>query len=136
MARQKPLELHFVGTGLPAIASVFERHLGFDSWKVFKHADSNLKELFDPESIVYLSPESPNVLEAIDPEAVYVIGGISDNQNELKVIEGVFVCVFVFFLGFFFALSHWCSFRAQRFVTLVQWGSSTRGCRSLKIVLI
>ena len=84
MAKKKPLELHLLGVALPSLAPVFERHEGFESWKVFRHASSNLKELFDPTRIVYLSPESPNILQVIDEESVYVIGGISDNQNELK----------------------------------------------------
>lgn len=84
MASKKPLELHFLGIDGPSIGPVFDRHLGFEAWKVFKHPVMDIRELFDPAKIVYLSPESPNVLEEISEEHVYVIGGISDNHNEMK----------------------------------------------------
>lgn len=45
--------------------------------------DLNLKtesifELFDANQIVYLSPDSENLLDEIDDTKVYVIGGIVD----------------------------------------------------------
>jgi tRNA (guanine9-N1)-methyltransferase len=72
----RPVELHLVGHGQPAIAKVFQRHDGFENWKMFRHYEDDLTELFAAENIVYLSPESPNLVEDIDPSKVYVIGGI------------------------------------------------------------
>ena len=84
-ADTRPLDLHFVGVDVPLVAKAFERHQGYQQWKVFRHSAADVRDLWDPASIVYLSPESPNVLEEVDETKVYVIGGISDNQNELKV---------------------------------------------------
>ena len=40
-------------------------------------------ELFPTESLVYLTADSPNVLESVDPKKVYIMGGIVD-RNRLK----------------------------------------------------
>lgn len=39
-----------------------------------------LEELYDADEIVYLSPDSDNVLETLDPACVYVVGGIVDRS--------------------------------------------------------
>lgn len=36
------------------------------------------EDLFQPEDIIYLSPDSENVLTSLDPRKIYVIGGIVD----------------------------------------------------------
>ena len=56
---------------------------GFDDWKLFQ-AEKPFYELFPKPDIVYLSPESPNVLREIDHSKVYIIGGLVDH-NRLKV---------------------------------------------------
>jgi hypothetical protein len=113
--RQKvppPVELHLLGLQQPALAPVFAKHEGFDKWKLFKHDSCILTDVFDAKRIVVLSPESQNLLQEIDKEAIYVIGGwkracgevliffffffffplkknqkgISDNQNDMKVL--------------------------------------------------
>jgi len=71
--------------------------VGFESWKVFSTEKSFLEE-FDKEKLIYLSPESPHVLQVIDPEKacafleenfstnflqIYIVGGIVDH-NRLK----------------------------------------------------
>ncbi len=81
----RPLELHLVGDEDPPMASVFEKHEGFERWKVFRHGPGKtVMGLFESGRVVILSPESPNVLQELDREDVYVIGGISDNQNDMK----------------------------------------------------
>jgi len=55
---------------------------GYINWTVRKEEKSYL-ELFPKEEIVYLSSESPNVLEKIESNKVYVIGGLVDH-NRLK----------------------------------------------------
>ncbi|NXU06615.1 TM10B methyltransferase, partial [Buphagus erythrorhynchus] len=37
-------------------------------------------DLFPSETIVYLTPDSENVLEDIDPDKVYVLGGLVDES--------------------------------------------------------
>ena len=39
-----------------------------------------LLEVFDHTDIVYLSPDSPNVLENVDPAKVYILGGLVDEH--------------------------------------------------------
>ncbi len=80
-----PVALHLLGDDAPDMARVFVKHEGFERWKLFRHsAKEKLTDAFEERRIVVLSPESPNVLEELDREDVYVIGGISDNQNDMK----------------------------------------------------
>lgn len=37
-------------------------------------------EYFSPESVVYMTPDSPNALTDLDPTKVYVIGGLVDEH--------------------------------------------------------
>jgi len=36
--------------------------------------------LFDPDEVVYLTPDSPNELDQLNKDKVYVIGGLVDHQ--------------------------------------------------------
>eukprot|EP00742_Colponemidia_sp_Colp-10_P004182 GILJ01004461.1.p1 GENE.GILJ01004461.1~~GILJ01004461.1.p1 ORF type:complete len:382 (-),score=93.49 GILJ01004461.1:83-1228(-) len=52
---------------------------GANKWKV--HCEEKpIWELFDKSQLVYLSPDSPNILTSLDKEKVYVIGGLVDRQ--------------------------------------------------------
>ncbi|GFT24953.1 hypothetical protein NPIL_474111 [Nephila pilipes] len=51
---------------------------GFSSYVVEMTAEAP-EDLFDSEHIIYLSPDSENVLETLDSNRVYVIGGIVDD---------------------------------------------------------
>ena len=42
-----------------------KRIVGFDAWKVFMHSDPVLS-IFEPEQLVYLTPDSENTMEEID----------------------------------------------------------------------
>jgi hypothetical protein len=80
-----PLELHVVGDEDAPMAAVFEKHEGFERWKLFRHGrGKTVTDVFGSDRIVLLSPESSNVLQELNREDVYVIGGISDNQNDMK----------------------------------------------------
>lgn len=57
-------------------------HSGWSNWKVFRHADP-VEKAFPIEKLVYLTPDSDNLLEVLDHDKVYVIGGIVDD-NQLK----------------------------------------------------
>ncbi|XP_055948398.1 uncharacterized protein LOC129981548 [Argiope bruennichi] len=51
---------------------------GFSSYIVDMTPEAP-EDLFDSENIIYLSPDSENVLETLDSNKVYVIGGIVDD---------------------------------------------------------
>ena len=48
---------------------------GFGNWKFFLE-DKKLLEKFEEEKdkIIYLSPDSPNILENVEDDKIYVIG--------------------------------------------------------------
>ncbi|XP_053321774.1 tRNA methyltransferase 10 homolog B [Spea bombifrons] len=56
---------------------------GFMNYLVDKTEDGFL-DIFPLETIIYLTPDSENVLEAIDPENVYVLGGLVDESVQKK----------------------------------------------------
>lgn len=53
-----------------------------ESWKVFRH-EQPFYEVFDKSQLVYLSPDSPNVLEDLKANEIYVIGGLVDDNKLL-----------------------------------------------------
>lgn len=50
---------------------------GVSGWEVATHEQS-FDRAFDKSRIVYLTPDSSNVLHELDPQNVYVIGGLVD----------------------------------------------------------
>ncbi|XP_029650086.1 tRNA methyltransferase 10 homolog B [Octopus sinensis] len=56
---------------------------GFQNY-LWDVCDESYTELFPKEDIVYLSPDSENVLFTIDPEKVYIIGGLVDESIQKK----------------------------------------------------
>lgn len=102
---ERPLGIHLTSLG-GDIGSTLNSLADFAAWKVgkirirlchtltavalifsyvkfFKH-DEDFLSIFDKERVVYLTPDSENVLDTIDPESIYVMGGIVDH-NRLKV---------------------------------------------------
>ena len=59
-----------------------EKIAGFEAWRI-SASEKTYTEAFKGQKIVYLTAESPNVLEDFDPDSVYVIGGMVDH-NRLK----------------------------------------------------
>ncbi|GLD91653.1 hypothetical protein PINS_up000186 [Pythium insidiosum] len=47
--------------------------------QIHVHEDA-VDEVYDPQELVYLSPDADDVLLEIDPRAVYVVGGIVDRS--------------------------------------------------------
>jgi len=76
----RPLKVTF--TSLNSDLKELLLKVGFAQWKVYS-SESSYLDLYDKEKLVYLSPESPHVLNQIDTEKIYIIGGIVDH-NRLK----------------------------------------------------
>ncbi|CAH0475074.1 unnamed protein product [Peronospora belbahrii] len=56
---------------------------GASNWHVqWRRGAESVAEHFQPDQLVYLSPDSPNVLYKIDREKIYVIGGIVDKSRK------------------------------------------------------
>jgi len=55
-----------------------EKNDGFDNY-IWNRSSKSVTELFPPDKIIYLSPDSKNVLQNIDHDKVYVIGGLVDS---------------------------------------------------------
>ena len=62
---------------------------GFTNWNIATHEEHYL-DCFPKESIVYLTSDSPNVLETLNKDDVYIIGGMVDH-NRLKVLPSFFI---------------------------------------------
>ncbi|XP_039552293.1 tRNA methyltransferase 10 homolog B [Passer montanus] len=65
--------------GTPIYEQCFRMNDGFGAYLMDTTPESYL-DLFPLEAIVYLTPDSENVLEDIDPSKVYVLGGLVDES--------------------------------------------------------
>jgi len=77
-----PLHLYFAS--LPKSGSLYklccEKNTGFENY-IVDIREENVLEIFPTESIVYLSPDSENVLTDFSQSKVYVIGGLVDETT-------------------------------------------------------
>lgn len=62
------------------IGKTVSRNDGYVNWDI-KFKEESYTEVFDKESIVYLSSDSETVLDQLDPNAVYIIGGLVDHNH-------------------------------------------------------
>lgn len=76
-----PIQLHYTSIREDSkIENALKRNDGYQNWDVNIQRKS-FSEIFDKESIVYLTSESENVLTEIDPNAAYIIGGLVDHNH-------------------------------------------------------
>ncbi|XP_074654537.1 tRNA-dihydrouridine(16/17) synthase [NAD(P)(+)]-like isoform X2 [Tubulanus polymorphus] len=78
---ENPLSLHFTGFDKCGILykECQRKNDGFEQYIVNMHEELH-GDIFDPADIVYLSPDSENVLEDLDISKVYMIGGLVDES--------------------------------------------------------
>ncbi|XP_055339510.1 tRNA methyltransferase 10 homolog B-like [Paramacrobiotus metropolitanus] len=83
---EKPFCMHLTSLkqGTKLHEEVVKRCPGFDNYKI-KVFEDPLEKVFQKEELVYMSPDSPNILERIDPSKVYVIGGLVDGTPKRQV---------------------------------------------------
>lgn len=62
------------------IVEALRRNDGYENWDIYLKQESYL-DIFDRDSIVYLTSDSDNVLTELDPKAVYIIGGLVDHNH-------------------------------------------------------
>ena len=93
----RPLQLwltSYVDGGL--FQQALESHAGQTNWKVclnnskvefiftrtqINKEEKSYLEIFGRENVIYLSPDSPNILEELDENIAYIIGGIADHNK-------------------------------------------------------
>lgn len=73
-----------------------EKHNGYQKWDVFFHSESYL-DLFNKDSLVYLTSDSENVINQLDENKVYIIGALVDHNSHkvciiLKYWKRIFLC--------------------------------------------
>jgi len=81
MKSVSPVHLYLTGLGTSGrvYRECVRQSLDFDKLMVDKTEETYLKT-FDPEDVVYLTPDSPHVLETLNREKVYIIGGLVDHH--------------------------------------------------------
>ncbi|KAF1331457.1 tRNA methyltransferase, partial [Globisporangium splendens] len=79
-----PFQLHFLNCSEP-LQQLLAR-FSADKWRVHWHHDAHITDIAASSvsslDVVYLSPDSPNVLTALDATKMYVIGGIVDKSRK------------------------------------------------------
>ncbi|KAJ1662851.1 tRNA (guanine(9)-N(1))-methyltransferase [Coemansia sp. RSA 1813] len=80
---QAPVDLHITrlhGKGKDRFDTAMAQHHNWDP-QYISMEDSEYIELFAKDQLVYLTADSPNVIESLDPLKAYVIGGIVDKNR-------------------------------------------------------
>ncbi|XP_018427229.1 PREDICTED: tRNA methyltransferase 10 homolog B [Nanorana parkeri] len=82
----KPFWLYLTGFGQHSLLydECVRMNDGFVNYLV-DSTESGFLDMFPLKSIIYLTPDSDNVLEDIDPSKVYVLGGLVDESIQKKV---------------------------------------------------
>ncbi|TWW63704.1 RNA (guanine-9-)-methyltransferase domain-containing protein 2 [Takifugu flavidus] len=78
---QHPVQFYVTSLGGQLKQSMDEKDKGWVNWKDISFETEHYSEVLAKEELVYLTSDSPNVLEELDLKKVYVIGGLVDHNH-------------------------------------------------------
>ncbi|XP_028254132.1 tRNA methyltransferase 10 homolog A [Parambassis ranga] len=76
-----PVQLYLTSLGGQLKQSMDEKDKGWVNWKDINIKTEHYSEVMAKEELVYLTSDSPNVLEELDQKKAYVIGGLVDHNH-------------------------------------------------------
>ncbi|XP_047433496.1 RNA (guanine-9-)-methyltransferase domain-containing protein 2 [Mugil cephalus] len=76
-----PVQLYLTSLGGQLKQSMDEKDKGWVNWKDITIKTEHYSEVMAKEELVYLTSDSPNVLEELDPKKAYIIGGLVDHNH-------------------------------------------------------
>ncbi|XP_061565913.1 RNA (guanine-9-)-methyltransferase domain-containing protein 2 [Cololabis saira] len=76
-----PVQIYLTSLGGQLKQSLDEKDQGWVNWKDITIKTEHYTELVAKEELVYLTSDSPNVLEGLDQKKAYVIGGLVDHNH-------------------------------------------------------
>ncbi|KAL3046740.1 hypothetical protein OYC64_004682 [Pagothenia borchgrevinki] len=76
-----PVQLYLTSLGGQLKQIMDEKDKGWVNWKEITIKSEHYKDVVAKEELVYLTSDSPNILEEMDPTKAYVIGGLVDHNH-------------------------------------------------------
>ncbi|KAK9524379.1 hypothetical protein VZT92_016777 [Zoarces viviparus] len=76
-----PVQFYLTSLGGQLKQSMDEKDKGWVNWKDITITTEHYSEVVAQEELVYLTSDSPNVLEELDHKKAYVIGGLVDHNH-------------------------------------------------------
>ncbi|XP_075943325.1 tRNA methyltransferase 10 homolog A [Anarhichas minor] len=76
-----PVQFYLTSLGGQLKQSMDEKDKGWVNWKDITIKTEHYSEVVAQEELVYLTSDSPNVLEELDHKKAYVIGGLVDHNH-------------------------------------------------------
>ncbi|XP_023149417.2 RNA (guanine-9-)-methyltransferase domain-containing protein 2 [Amphiprion ocellaris] len=76
-----PVQFYLTSLGGQLKQSMDEKDKGWVNWKDISIKTEHYSEVVAKEDLVYLTSDSPNVLEELDQKKAYVIGGLVDHNH-------------------------------------------------------
>lgn len=81
MKSSSPVHLYLTGLETGGVVYRECERQSFDFTKILASvSEKTYLTLFDADDVVYLTPDSPNVLDQLNKDKVYIIGGLVDHQ--------------------------------------------------------
>ncbi|KAM4564114.1 tRNA methyltransferase 10 homolog A [Fundulus diaphanus] len=76
-----PVQLYLTSLGGQLKQSMDEKDKGWVNWKDITIKEEHYSKVVAKDELVYLTSDSPNVLEELDQKKAYVIGGLVDHNH-------------------------------------------------------